>query len=82
LYTARSAINVIRPTSQPGQFTTPTTLSAEVSGILTTAGDNYDVLPDGGFVTTAGVNSLGPDGRQINVVVNWIEDVKRLTVRK
>jgi Tol biopolymer transport system component len=82
LYTARSAINVIRPTSQPGQFTTPTTLSAEVSGILTTAGDNYDVLPDGGFVTTAGVNSLGPDGRQINVVVNWIEDVKHLTVRK
>ena len=82
LYTARSAINVVRPTSQPGQFTTPTTLSAEVSGILTTAGDSYDVLPDGGFVTTASVNSLGPEGRQINVVVNWIDEVRRLTASK
>jgi serine/threonine-protein kinase len=82
LYTARGAINVMRPTSQPGQFTTPTTLSAEVSGILTAAGDDYDVLPDGRFITTASVNSLGPEGRQIHVAVNWIEDVKQLTTPK
>jgi serine/threonine protein kinase/Tol biopolymer transport system component len=82
LFTAGGAINVVRSTSQPGQFTPPTTLSAEVSGILTAAADDYDVLPDGRFVTTASVNSLGPEGRQINVVVNWIEDVKRQTAPK
>ena len=49
------------------------------SGFLTTAGDDYDVLPDGRFVTTASKRTLGPDSRQINVVVNWIEEVKRLT---
>jgi eukaryotic-like serine/threonine-protein kinase len=82
LYTARGAINVVTPTSQPGQFTPPTTLSPEVSGFLTTAGDDYDVLPDGRFVTTASEGALGPDSRQIHVVVNWIEDVKRLTAQK
>ena len=82
LFTAGSAINLVRSTSQPGQFTTPTTLSAEVSGILTAAADDYDVLPDGRFITTASVNSLGPEGRQINVVVNWIDEVRRLTASK
>ena len=82
LYTARGAINVVTPTAQPGQFTPPTTLSPEVSGVLTLAGDDYDVLPDGRFVTTASEGALGPDSRQIHVVVNWIEDVKRLTSGK
>ena len=50
-------------------------------GLLTTAGDDYDVLPDGRFVTM-GSSTLGPDSRQINVVVNWIEEVKRLTAPK
>lgn len=82
LYAARGAINVVTPTDQPGQFTPPTTLSPEVSGFLTTAGDDYDVLPDGRFVITASEGALGPDSRQIHVVVNWIEDVKRLTAPK
>jgi Tol biopolymer transport system component len=81
LYTARGAINVVAPAAQPGQFTPPTTLSPEAGRLLTTAGDDYDVLPDGRFVTM-GSSTLGPDSRQINVVVNWIEEVKRLTAPK
>jgi Tol biopolymer transport system component len=81
LYTARGAINVVAAAAQPGQFTAPTTLSPEVGGLLTMAGDDYDVLPDGRFLTM-GSSTLGPDSRQINVVVNWIEEVKRLTAPK
>jgi serine/threonine-protein kinase len=82
LYTARGAINVVAPTGQAGQFTPPTTLSPEVSGFLTRAEDNYDILPDGRFITIVPVSGLGPDSRQIHVVVNWHEELKRLTARK
>jgi Tol biopolymer transport system component len=81
LYTARGAINVVAPGAQPGEFTPLRTLSPEVGRLLTTAGDDYDILPDGRFVTM-GSSTLGPDSRQINVVVNWIEEVKRLATPK
>ena len=50
---------------------------ADVLARETREGELYDVLPDGRFVTTASVNSLGPEGRQINVVVNWQEELKQ-----
>jgi hypothetical protein len=82
LYTARGAINVVRPTAQAGVFTPPMALSPVVSGLLTNAADDYDVLPDGRFVTMLSEGELGPDSRQIHVVVNWIEELKRLTASK
>ena len=39
---------------------------------------NYDVFPDGSFLMLKPVEQKQPVTQQINVVLNWSEELKRL----
>jgi len=45
-----------------------------------TAGPGYDVLPDGRFVMVRGADPSG--SREIVIVQNWFEELKRLVPTK
>jgi hypothetical protein len=41
-------------------------------------GRGYDIMPDGTFVTVLPPDSAGRPAEQINIVLNWFEELKRL----
>jgi hypothetical protein len=50
-----------------------------VDGLSDRYRPNYDVMPDGRFVMVKAVGREGEeDPTQINVVLNWFEELKRL----
>jgi serine/threonine-protein kinase len=62
-------------------FGVPTTIPAMVTGTgISSARRTYDVLPDGRFIGLIIPGSTAPVGaaRQIHVVLNWFEELKRL----
>jgi eukaryotic-like serine/threonine-protein kinase len=62
-------------------FGVPTTIPAMVTGAVTSGARRiYDVLPDGRFVGLITPGSTAPVGaaRQIHVVLNWFDELKRL----
>jgi serine/threonine-protein kinase len=62
-------------------FGVPTTIPAVVTGAVISGGRRvYDVLPDGRFIGLIIPGSTAPVGaaRQIHVVLNWFEELKRL----
>jgi serine/threonine protein kinase/DNA-binding beta-propeller fold protein YncE len=79
LSTWGTQIGAIRITTQPFRFADRTPLRPEVSDVLAQIGDDYDILPDGKFVAAAAAGASGADIRQIHIIQNWFEEVKRLS---
>ena len=82
LHQVRGEIYSIGITTEPGfRFDRPVPLAAEVSTVLALTAGGYDVLRDGGFVAAATTAGIDSGNRQIHIVLNWTEELKRLVHR-
>ena len=51
-------------------------------GLTSLDARGYDVLPDGRFVSISGETPVMPLTGEVNVVINWTEELKRLAPLK